>query len=103
MKMNSIIYSYLRPLSLPPHRAALSFAGFMRPLSKLSAKGFPLGTYAPAVLLAALVRQFKALATPDPNHAPVTRELAGLIINELCDRYEIPVQAACNSKNKFSK
>ena len=43
----------------------------------------------PAVLVAALVRQFKALATPDPDHAPVTRELAGLIINELCERYEI--------------
>jgi hypothetical protein len=44
---------------------------------------------APAVLLAALVRQFKALANPEPDHAPVTRELAGMIINELCDRHEI--------------
>lgn len=44
---------------------------------------------APAVLLAALVRKIKALETPDPNHADVTRELAGLIINELCDRYKI--------------
>jgi hypothetical protein len=43
----------------------------------------------PAVLLAALVRQIKALATPDPGHATVTRELAGQIINELCDRYKI--------------
>jgi len=46
---------------------------------------------APAVLLAALVRQFKALANPDPDHAPVTRELAGLIMVELCERYEIPL------------
>lgn len=45
----------------------------------------------PAVLLAALVRQFKALATPDPEHAPVTRELVGLILTELCERYEIPL------------
>jgi len=44
---------------------------------------------APAVLLAALVRQIKALAKPDPNHAPITRELAAQIINELCDRYDI--------------
>ncbi|APW47216.1 hypothetical protein RA876_13610 [Rhodoferax antarcticus] len=46
---------------------------------------------APAVLLAALVRQFKALANPDLDHAPVTRELAGLIMAELCERYEIPL------------
>jgi len=45
MKLNSIIYLLSLPLSLPPYRAALSFDGFMRPLSKLSAKGFPLGTY----------------------------------------------------------
>lgn len=46
---------------------------------------------APAVLLAALVRQVKALAKPDPDHAPVTRDLAGAIMAELCDRYEIPL------------
>lgn len=45
----------------------------------------------PAVLLAALVRQIKALAKPDPSHAHVTRDLAGMIIIELCDRYEIPL------------
>jgi len=46
---------------------------------------------APAVLLAALVRKFKTLANPDPELAPVVRELAGAIIAELCDRYEIPL------------
>ena len=45
----------------------------------------------PAVLVAALVRQLKALASPDPDHTPVVRELAGEIINELCERYEIPL------------
>jgi hypothetical protein len=44
---------------------------------------------APAVLLAALVRQVKALAKPDLDHAPITRDLAGSIIAELCERYEI--------------
>lgn len=42
-----------------------------------------------AVLLAALVRQIKTLQTPDPDHAPVTRDIAGRIMAELCDRYEI--------------
>lgn len=53
----------------------------------------------PAVLVAALVRQFKALATPDPDPAPETRELAGLIINELCKRYEIqlPRMLSCRT------
>lgn len=44
---------------------------------------------APAVLLAGLVRQFKALAKNDPDHAPVSRWLAGELILELCERYEI--------------
>jgi hypothetical protein len=44
---------------------------------------------APAVLLAALVRQIKGLA--DPGRAPVARELAGMVIAELCDRYKIPL------------
>lgn len=44
---------------------------------------------APAVLLAALVRQFKALEKNDPDHAPVSRWLAGALILELCDRYKI--------------
>jgi len=44
---------------------------------------------APAVLLAGLVRHFKALAKNDPEHAPVSRWLAGELILELCDRYEI--------------
>ena len=41
------------------------------------------------VLLAALVRQFKTLAKPDPDHEAVTRDLAGLIMVELCERYKI--------------
>ena len=44
MKMNSIIHTYPLPLALPPYRAALSFAGLLRTLAKLSAKGLPLGT-----------------------------------------------------------
>jgi hypothetical protein len=43
----------------------------------------------PAVLLAGLVRQFKALAKNDPDHAPVSRWLAGELIIELCERYKI--------------
>ena len=41
----------------------------------------------PGVLLAALARQIKGLA--DPDRAPVARDLAGLVIAELCERYEI--------------
>jgi hypothetical protein len=43
---------------------------------------------APApVLLAALARQIKGLT--DPDRAPVARDLAGMVIAELCDRYKI--------------
>ncbi len=41
------------------------------------------------VLLAGLVRQLKAVA--DPDRADTARDLAAQIINELCDRYEIPL------------
>lgn len=40
------------------------------------------------VLLAALARQIKAMA--DLDHAPVARDIAALIVKELCERYEIP-------------
>jgi len=44
---------------------------------------------APAVLVAGLARHFKALAKNDPEHAPVSRWLAGELMAELCDRYGI--------------
>lgn len=44
---------------------------------------------APAVLLAALTRQIKGLA--DPDRAAAARDLAGMVIAELCDRYGIPL------------
>lgn len=45
---------------------------------------------APAVLLAALVRQFKALAkNTDPERIDVCRWLAAALMAELCDRYKI--------------
>lgn len=45
---------------------------------------------APAVLVAALVRQFKELAkNTDPERADVCRWLAGALMAELCDRHEI--------------
>jgi hypothetical protein len=44
MKMNSIIHTYPLPLALPPLRAARCFAGLLRTLANLSAKGPSLGT-----------------------------------------------------------
>lgn len=41
------------------------------------------------VLLAGLARQLRV--TADPDHADTARDLAAQIINELCDRYEIPL------------
>ena len=46
---------------------------------------------APPVLLAGLVRQFKALAKNDPDHTPVSRWLAGALILELCERYKFEI------------
>lgn len=43
MKMNSIIHSYLLPLTPPPHRAAPGFAVPLRTIANLSAKGFSFG------------------------------------------------------------
>lgn len=39
------------------------------------------------VLLAGLVRQLRAMV--DPDQADTARDLAAMIINELCDRHEI--------------
>lgn len=45
---------------------------------------------APAVLVAGLVRQFNELAkSTDPERVDVCRWLAGELMTELCDRYEI--------------
>lgn len=51
MKMNSIIHTYSLPLARPPFRAARCFAGLLRTLANLSAKGLPLGTNQRAAVL----------------------------------------------------
>ena len=65
MKENSIIHSYPLPPAAPQRRAehllnfqdvieALSFAGLLRTLPNLSAKGPPLGTHNPAAFCSRL-------------------------------------------------
>lgn len=43
-----------------------------------------------AALLAGLARQIKLICN-DADHAPVARDIAASLINELCERYEIKV------------
>ena len=63
MKLNSIIYLLPVPLAQPIPRPALSFAGFMRTVANLSAKGFPLGTYHPAAFCGVTAHHLDTLRT----------------------------------------